>query len=94
MLTSPIGGITGQQQVTRGALVGNATSDTGSGGTLLTTVEQVDPLYVNFTISAADLVTLRQAQNVELAQQNDTPVTLPCPTAVRTIRPAPWTSPM
>jgi membrane fusion protein, multidrug efflux system len=78
-VTSPIGGIAGQQQVTQGALVGNATSDTGSGGTLLTTVEQIDPLYVNFTISAADLVTLRQAQNVELAQQNDTPVHVTLP---------------
>ena len=78
-VTSPIGGIAGQQQVTQGALVGNATSDTGSGGTLLTTVEQVDPLYVNFTISAADLVTLRQAQNVELAQQNDTTVHITLP---------------
>ena len=78
-VTAPIGGIAGQQQVTQGALVGNATSDTGSGGTLLTTVEQVDPLYVNFTISAADLVTLRQAQNVQLAQQNDTPVHITLP---------------
>jgi membrane fusion protein (multidrug efflux system) len=78
-VTSPIGGIAGQQQVTQGALVGNATSDTGSGGTLLTTVQQVDPLYVNFTISAADLVTLRQAQNVALAQQSDTRVRITLP---------------
>jgi membrane fusion protein, multidrug efflux system len=78
-VTSPIAGIAGQQQVTQGALVGNATSDTGSGGTLLTTVEQVDPLYVNFTISAADLVTLRQAQNVQLARQNDTSVHITLP---------------
>ena len=78
-VTSPISGTASQQQVTQGALVGNATSDTGSGGTLLTTVQRIDPLYVNFTISAADLVTLRQAQNVELAHQSETKaqITLP-----------------
>ena len=37
-VTSPISGTASQQQVTQGALVGSATSDTGSGGTLLTTV--------------------------------------------------------
>jgi len=78
-VTSPIGGTASQQQVTQGALVGNATSDTGSGGTLLTTVERLDPLYVNFTISAADLLTLRQARNVALAHQNDTKVQITLP---------------
>ena len=82
-VTSPIAGIAGQQQVTQGALVGNAPSDTGSGGTLLTTVEQIDPLYVNFTISAADLVTLRQAQNVALAQQSETKVQITLPNGSR-----------
>ncbi|HTJ94728.1 MAG TPA: efflux RND transporter periplasmic adaptor subunit [Pararobbsia sp.] len=61
-VTSPISGIAGQQLVTAGALVGTSTNDSGSGGTLLTTVQQIDPVYVNFTISAADLITLRQSQ--------------------------------
>ena len=78
-VTSPISGTASQQQVTQGALVGNATSDTGSGGTLLTTVERIDPLYVNFTISAADLLTLRQAQNVALAHQSETQVQISLP---------------
>ena len=78
-VTSPISGTASQQQVTQGALVGSATSDTGSGGTLLTTVERIDPLYVNFTISVADLVTLREAQNVALAQQSDTKVAIILP---------------
>ena len=78
-VTSPISGTASQQQVTQGALVGSATSDTGSGGTLLTTVQRIDPLYVNFTISAADLVTLRQAHNVSLAQQGDTKVQITLP---------------
>jgi membrane fusion protein (multidrug efflux system) len=76
---APISGIAGQQQVTQGALVGSTTNDSGSGGTLLTTVEQVDRLYVNFTLSAADLVTLRQAQNVALAQPSETKVQIALP---------------
>ncbi len=78
-VASPISGTASQQQVTQGALVGSATSDTGSGGTLLTTVERIDPLYVNFTISAADLLTLRQAQNVALAHQSDAKVQITIP---------------
>jgi membrane fusion protein, multidrug efflux system len=81
-VTSPISGIAGQQLVTAGALVGSGTSDTGASGTLLTTVQQVDPVYVNFTISAADLITLRQAQGngaVDLAQQNSTTVQVDLP---------------
>ena len=81
-VTSPVTGIAGQQQVTAGAVVGNNTTDAGSGGTLLTTVEQIDPVYVNFTISAADLIALRQAQSkgdVALAQQNKTTVQILLP---------------
>lgn len=81
-VTSPIDGVAGQQQVTAGALVGSSTSDTGSGGTLLTTVDQIDPIYVNFTISAADLMTLRLAQTkgaVALAKQNNTTVRIMLP---------------
>lgn len=76
-VTSPIDGIAGQQQVTVGATVGNGTSDVGSGGTLLTTVQQIDQLYANFTISAADLAMLQQAQSkgsVALTAQNKTTV--------------------
>lgn len=81
-VTSPISGIAGQQLVTAGALVGSSTSDTGGTSTLLTTVQQVDPVYVNFTISAADLITLRQSQGtgtVALVHQNamTVDVTLP-----------------
>jgi membrane fusion protein (multidrug efflux system) len=81
-VTSPITGTAGQQQVTQGALVGSGTSDGGSSGTLLTTIDQIDPLYVNFTVSAADLVTWRQAQqhgDLALAQQNKTSVQVVLP---------------
>jgi len=81
-VTAPIGGIAGQQQVTAGAVVGSSTSDTGGSGTLLTTVQQIDPMYVNFTISSADLVTLQDSQStgsVDLSQQNHTTVKISLP---------------
>ncbi len=76
-VTSPISGVASQQQYTVGALVGGGTADAGAGGTLLTTVNKIDPVYVNFTMSAADLLTLRNANehgNVSLAQQDMTMV--------------------
>ncbi|WP_459713817.1 efflux RND transporter periplasmic adaptor subunit, partial [Paraburkholderia sp. 2C] len=81
-VTSPISGIASQQLVTAGAVVGSSNSDTGASGTLLTTVQQIDPSYVNFTISAADLVTLRQAAtkgSVALTNQNKTTVEVTLP---------------
>jgi membrane fusion protein, multidrug efflux system len=55
-VTAPISGRAGKQQVTEGALVGS------SDVTLLTTIDQLDPLYVNFSMSSDDLAQLRQAQ--------------------------------
>ncbi len=81
-VSAPISGIAGQQQVTEGAVVGSSISDAGASGTLLTTIQQIDQVYVNFTISAADLVTLRQAQSagsVVLAQQQGTTVQVGLP---------------
>jgi membrane fusion protein, multidrug efflux system len=81
-VSSPISGIAGQQLVTQGAVVGSSTSDSGSSGTLLTTVQTIDPMYVNFTVSAAELVTLRQAEahgSVALAGQNKTTLHLGLP---------------
>jgi membrane fusion protein (multidrug efflux system) len=66
-VTAPIDGRAGQQQVTEGALVGQGEA------TLLTTVEQIDPIYVNFSQAAADLERLRRAQttgHVQLVEQN------------------------
>ncbi|GGA14720.1 efflux RND transporter periplasmic adaptor subunit [Dyella caseinilytica] len=81
-ITSPISGRAGEQQVTEGAIVGASTADSGSSSTLLTTVDQLDPMYVNFTLSAADLDTLQHAQhagNVSLADQNKTTVEITLP---------------
>lgn len=81
-VTSPIDGRAGQQQVTEGAIVGNGNADSGASSTLLTTVDQLDPLYVNFTVSASDLDRLRRAQtagNVSLSEQNKTTVHVTLP---------------
>lgn len=53
-VTAPISGRAGRAQVTEGALV------SASQGTLLTTVEQLDPIYVNFSQSSSKLLELRK----------------------------------
>jgi len=52
---APIAGRIGRAQVTEGALVGHGEA------TLLATIEQVDPIYANFTQPGADLQRLQQA---------------------------------
>jgi membrane fusion protein (multidrug efflux system) len=52
---APISGRAGKQQVTEGALVGQGDA------TLLTTIDQIDPVYVNFTLSVSDLEDMRRA---------------------------------
>jgi membrane fusion protein (multidrug efflux system) len=54
---APISGRAGQQAVTEGALVGQGTA------TLLTTVEQIDPIYANFDQPAMEVGRLRRAQS-------------------------------
>lgn len=56
-VTAPISGRAGQQAVTEGALVGQGTA------TLLTTVEQLNPIYVNFDQPAVEVERLRRAQS-------------------------------
>jgi membrane fusion protein (multidrug efflux system) len=51
---APVSGRAGKAQVTEGALVGEG------GATLLTTVEQIDPLYANFSISVAERTEIQQ----------------------------------
>lgn len=60
-VTAPIAGSAGKQRVTEGALVGQGEA------TLLTTVDQLDPLYANFSIGSTELSQLRAAANVSLA---------------------------
>lgn len=54
-VTSPIDGRARRAQVTEGALVGEGSA------TLLTTVEQIDPIYVNFSQPVADVMAMRQS---------------------------------
>ena len=75
-VTAPISGRAGQQGVTEGSLVGQGTA------TLLTTVEQIDPIYVNFDEPAVDIERLRRAQaagNVTLARGKEVTVQLTLP---------------
>jgi membrane fusion protein (multidrug efflux system) len=53
-VTAPISGRVGRAQVTEGALVSAAA------GTLLTTIEQIDRIYVNFSQSSSDLLAVRR----------------------------------
>ncbi len=52
---APISGRIGRSQVTEGALVGRGEA------TQLATIEQIDPIYVNFTQSSTELLALRDA---------------------------------
>lgn len=54
-VVAPIAGRAGKQQVTEGALVGQGEA------TLLTTIEQIDPLYVNFALPIDVLDAVRRA---------------------------------
>ena len=70
---APISGRASQQRVTEGALVGEGEA------TLLTTIEQVDPIYVNFDQPADEIQRLRRAQaagDVTLVEGNKAKVQL------------------
>ena len=72
-VTAPISGRAGQQQVTEGALVGQGEA------TLLATVEQVDPVYVNFSQAVGELDLLKRAVAsgaVELSAPNKAKIEL------------------
>jgi membrane fusion protein, multidrug efflux system len=53
-VTAPISGRAGRAAVTEGALV------SASSATLLTTIEQIDPIYANFSQSSSDVLALRE----------------------------------
>ena len=73
---APISGRIGRSLVTEGALVGRGEA------TQLATIEQIDPIYVNFTQSSVELLALREAiasgrwkkadtRRMELVLEND-----------------------
>jgi len=53
-VTAPISGRVSRADVTEGALV------SASGATLLTRIEQIDPVFVNFGYSSSDLLSIRR----------------------------------
>lgn len=62
-VTAPISGRAGKAQVTEGALVGEGDN------TLLAVIQQLDPIYFDFTQSSSDLLTLQRAmKSGELSQ--------------------------
>ena len=67
---APISGRAGKQQVTEGALVGQGQA------TLLTTVDQVDPLYANFSIGVGELERIRRARDAAQGEQSTVEVLL------------------
>jgi len=72
-VTAPISGRASQQQVTEGALVGQGEA------TLLTKVEQIDPIYASFSQAVGEIDKLRQAAasgSVELAEAGKAKVDL------------------
>lgn len=68
---APIAGRAGKQQVTEGALVGQGAT------TLLTTVDQIDPLYVNFSMSVTELSQVRRLQGNTSSGKAEVDVELP-----------------
>lgn len=75
-VTAPISGRAGQQQVTEGALVGQGEA------TLLTTIDQIDSLYVNFSQAVGKLDALRRAAaagDVQMFEQNKAKIELLLP---------------
>lgn len=65
LVTAPISGRIGRALVTEGALVGQGDA------TQLATIQQISPLYVNFTQSATDVLKLRRAMQDGQFKQAD-----------------------
>jgi membrane fusion protein (multidrug efflux system) len=73
-VSAPIAGRVGRAEVTEGALASQST------GTLLTRIDQLDPIYVNFALPSEQLLALRRnaeagtiAQAVRLLMADGTP---------------------
>ncbi len=66
-VTSPITGRAGKAQVKVGSLVGRSES------TLLTTVDSVDPIYVNFSISEQEYLSYIRAVQAKHEQADESP---------------------
>ncbi|QND54660.1 efflux RND transporter periplasmic adaptor subunit (plasmid) [Phyllobacterium sp. 628] len=54
-VTAPIGGVTSREQVSEGSLIG-----TDSGSSLLTSITQTDPVYINFSFTDTEAAEIRR----------------------------------
>lgn len=70
-VTAPIAGRAGRALVTEGALVGQ------NEATQLTTIEQIDPIYVNFSQSVAELVEIEKVEGGARQGVDPRPATKP-----------------
>ncbi|WP_367871927.1 efflux RND transporter periplasmic adaptor subunit [Luteolibacter sp. Populi] len=61
-VTAPISGRVGRAQVTEGALVGE------DDATLMVTIQQLDPIYFDFTQSSTDMIALRRSAQSGVTQ--------------------------
>ncbi len=89
-VTTPIAGRAGRAQVTEGALV------SATGATLMTTVEQLAPVYVTFAPSSSSILDINarvRAGTLRVPQLNDVEVHLLLETAPLTARPVILISP-
>ena len=66
-MTAPISGRIGRALVTEGALVGQGEA------TQLAVIQQINPMYVNFTQSASDVLKLRRALEAGLFKRGSGP---------------------
>ena len=92
-VTAPIAGRAGRALVTEGALVGQGEA------TLLTTVEQIDPIYVNFSQSMQQVTELqrscRRPRTWPVSGRRPGPGARSCRRTVRPARlPGHWISPI
>lgn len=69
-VTAPISGRIGRAHVTEGALVGKGEA------TALASIEQYDPIWVNFSQSSADFLNLREAMRSGALKASKAPVKL------------------
>ncbi|WP_420959305.1 efflux RND transporter periplasmic adaptor subunit [Brucella sp. IR073] len=65
-VTAPISGITSREQVPEGSLIG-----TDASSSLLTSITQLDPVYINFSFSDAEAAEIRRLLDVQEAKGGD-----------------------
>jgi membrane fusion protein, multidrug efflux system len=65
-VTAPISGITSREQVPEGSLIG-----TDASSSLLTSITQLDPVYINFSFSDSEAAEIRRLLDLQKAKGGD-----------------------